>query len=132
MQVEQFAMLYRLACLAFLGAVGTLSRYWLDMFVIHWFGSRFPWGIFAVNGLGCFLFGLVVPLAESRQLLSAETRFLLVTGFLGAFTTFSTFTFHTAEFMRESQWMLAAANVFGQLALGLICLFLGLAIGSRI
>lgn len=125
-------MYSRLAWIALLGAAGSLSRYWLDMFVIHWFGSKFPWGILTVNALGCFLFGLVVPLAESRQLLSAETRFLIITGFLGAFTTFSTFTFHTAEFLRESQWMLAAANVFGQLALGLFCLFLGLAIGSRI
>lgn len=122
----------RLACLALLGAAGTLCRFWLDLLVLQWCGTRFPWGIFAVNALGCFLFGLIVPLAETRAIISPETRFLILTGFLGAFTTFSTFSFHTAEFARESQWLLAAGNAFGQLALGLICIALGMAIGSRI
>jgi CrcB protein len=122
----------RIAWLAVLGAVGTLCRYWLDGRVLAWCGTKFPWGILAVNALGCFLFGLVYPLAEERLLISGETRLIILTGFMGAFTTYSTFTFQTAEFLRESQWLAAAFNIGAQLMLGLACLFAGLAIGSRI
>jgi CrcB protein len=115
-----------------MGASGTLCRYWLDGLVLRWTGARFPWGIMAVNALGCFLFGVVFPLAEERLLISGETRLIILTGFMGAFTTFSTFTFQTAEFLRDSQWFSAGANVIGQIVLGLVCMFLGLAVGSRL
>lgn len=125
-------MWQRLAWLAAMGALGTLCRYWLDGIVLTLCGTRFPWGILVVNATGCLLFGLIFPLAEERLLVSGETRFILLTGFMGAFTTFSTFTFQTAEFMRESQWGLAAVNVIGQLVLGLACLYLGLFLGSKL
>jgi CrcB protein len=114
------------------GAIGTLCRYWLDGLVLQFTGERFPWGILVVNVLGCFLFGLVYPLAEERLLISGQTRFIILTGFMGAFTTFSTFTFQTAVLLRDSQWFSAAANILSQIVLGLGCMFLGLAIGSRL
>jgi CrcB protein len=123
---------YLLAWLAVLGAIGTLSRYGLDGLVLRLCGERFPWGILAVNALGCLLFGVVYPLAEERLLISGETRLVVLTGFMGSFTTFSTFTFQTAEFLRASQWLAAGANIVGQMCLGLACMFLGLAIGSRL
>jgi CrcB protein len=123
---------HRLAWLTVMGALGTLCRYWLDGLVMRQTGARFPWGILIVNTLGCFLFGLVYPLAEERLLISGETRFIILTGFMGAFTTFSTFTFQTAEFLRDSQWLYAGLNVVGQLVLGMGCMFAGLAIGSRL
>jgi len=122
----------RMAWLAAMGALGTLCRYWLDGLTLSLLGPRFPWGILVVNATGCFFFGLIFPLAEERLLISGETRFIILTGFMGAFTTFSTFTFQTAEFMRESQWSLAAMNVIGQLVVGLACMFLGLALGSKL
>jgi CrcB protein len=115
-----------------MGAVGTLCRYWLDGMVLRLTGERFPWGILVVNALGCFLFGLIFPLAEERLLISGETRLIILTGFMGAFTTFSTFTFQTAAFLRDSQWLAAAANVLSQVVLGLVCVFLGLGIGRRL
>lgn len=121
---------YELAWLALMGAVGTLCRYGLDGIVLDACGPRFPWGILVVNALGCFLFGLIWPLAEERMLIGSETRFLVLYGFMGAFTTFSTFTFQTIEFLQHSQWMLAAANSLGQMLLGLGLLYLGLKIGS--
>jgi CrcB protein len=123
---------YELAWLALMGALGTLCRYGLDGIVLDACGTRFPWGILVVNALGCFLFGLIWPLAEERMLIGSQTRFLVLTGFMGAFTTFSTFTFQTVEFLQDSQWGLAAANSLGQMALGLVLLFLGLKIGSRL
>src|SRR5258708_39493620 len=110
----------KLAWLSIMGATGTLSRYWLDGLVLRFFGNAFPWGILAVNTLGCFLFGLIWPLAEERLIISGETRFIILTGFMGAFTTFSTFTFQTGEFMRDSQWLLAVVNIVVQIVLGLV------------
>src|SRR5262245_7844120 len=125
-------MLHRLAWLAMTGAFGTLSRYWLDGLVLRFTGPKFPFGILVVNALGCFLFGIVYPLAEERLLIGGETRLIILTGFMGAFTTFSTFTFQTAEFLRDSQWLAAGANIIGQLVLGLMCMFEGLAVGGRV
>jgi CrcB protein len=115
-----------------MGAVGTLSRYWIDGLVLRITGPQFPFGILVVNALGCFWFGIVYPLAEERLLISGEMRLIILTGFMGSFTTFSTFTFQTAEFMRDSQWLSAGVNVMSQIVVGLICMFVGLAIGSRL
>jgi CrcB protein len=122
----------KLAWLAVLGALGTLSRFWLDGLVQRLCGTRFPWGILTVNLLGCFLFGFVFSLAEERLLIRGETRFVILTGFMGAFTTFSTFTFQTAEFLQDSQWLPALANVVSQIVLGLVLLVAGLVLGSRL
>ena len=123
---------WHLLWLSVTGAAGTLCRYWLDGLVQHLFGKSFPWGILVVNVLGCFLFGLVWPLAEERLVISGETRAIILIGFMGSFTTFSTFTFQTAQFLRDSQWLLAAANILSQVVLGLVFLFLGMALGSRL
>jgi CrcB protein len=119
----------KLAWLALAGAAGTLSRYGLAGLVQRICGESFPWGTFAVNAIGCFLFGLVWTLAEERLIISGETRFIILTGFMGAFTTFSTFAFETNELLRDSEWLLAFGNLIGQNALGLVLMFLGLALG---
>src|SRR5579862_2618933 len=87
--------------LAVLGAVGTLSRYALDGILQKYCGASFPWGILVVNLVGCFAFGLVFPLAEERKLIGSDTRQIILTGFMGAFTTFSTFTFQTTDFLER-------------------------------
>jgi CrcB protein len=95
-------------------------------------GESFAWGTLAVNAIGCFLFGLIWTLAEDRVIISGQTRFLILTGFLGAFTTFSTFAFETTRYLNDSQWGLAAANLIGQNTLGVACVILGLAAGRWI
>lgn len=120
-------MWQRLLWIALAGAVGTLSRYALSGLVQRVCGEKFPWGTLVVNGLGCFLFGLVWALAEERMVISGQTRFIVLTGFMGAFTTFSTFAFETGAFLRDSEWLLAATNLVGQNVLGLIGVFLGFA-----
>ena len=117
------------ALLAVAGAVGTIARYGLSSWIQRNSGLQFPWGTFAVNMIGCFLFGLIWSFGENRSLLSRQTRFVLLTGFMGAFTTFSTFAFETAGLLRASQWALAAANSVGQLVMGILVIFAGLAIG---
>jgi CrcB protein len=118
-----------LGLLALAGALGTLLRYALGGGVQRLIGSEFPWGTLTVNALGCFLFGVVWTMAEERLVISGQTRFIVLTGFMGAFTTFSTYAFETAGFLRDSQWLLAAGNLLGQNALGLACVFLGFTAG---
>jgi CrcB protein len=118
-----------LVWLALAGAAGTLLRYPLAGVTQRMCGERFPWGTLAVNALGCFLFGLVWVMAEDRLLISGRARFLMLTGFMGAFTTFSTFAFETTQLLDDAQWGLALVNLAGQTALGLACVFLGLAAG---
>lgn len=79
--------------------------------------------------MGWFLFGLVWTLAEEPLIISGQTRFIVLTGFMGAFTTFSTFSFETGELLRDSEWLLAFGNLIGQNVLGLAFMFFGLALG---
>lgn len=99
------------------------------MFVDRQFSSAFPWGTFLVNMTGCFLFGLVYAAAETRAGLSGDVRGIVLTGFMGAYTTYSTFAFQSAQFIEKSQWGLAAANILSQNVLGVVCVFAGFAIG---
>jgi CrcB protein len=125
-------MAMKIAALAVAGALGTLSRYALGGLVQHLCGDRFPWGTLAVNSLGCFLFGLVWVLAAERVRISPETRLIVLVGFMGAFTTFSTLVFETQTLMRDSQWLLAAGNYLGQSVLGVALLLLGMALGKML
>lgn len=67
--------------------------------------ETFPWGTFAVNIGGCFLIGLLSGLLENRQFFSPETRLFILVGFLGGFTTFSTFGLESYSFLRDGQWL---------------------------
>jgi fluoride exporter len=126
---ENSQLWQKLTLLAIAGAVGTLARYWLSGLVQRLQPTLFPWGTFAVNGLGCFLFGIVWALAEERMVISGQTRLILLVGFMGAFTTFSTFAFETSQLLDDSQWLLASANILLQNVLGIALVLLGIALG---
>ncbi len=118
-------MWQKLAWLAAAGTLGTFSRYFLSGLVQRLHDGEFPWGTLAVNALGCLLFGLVWTLAEERSLISAQNRAILLIGFMGAFTTFSTYVFETGQMLRDSEWLLAMGNFAGQNVLGFVSLYLG-------
>lgn len=122
--------LQKILWLALAGALGTLARYGLSGLVQHYAGASYPWGTLAVNALGCLLFGFVWALAESRMLISPAARFVVLTGFMGAFTTFSTYAFESSALMRESQWLLAAGNVLLQNAVGMAMAVVGFILGK--
>lgn len=122
-------MLTKLIYLSLGGAAGTLSRYWLSGVAQRLAGSAFPYGTFAVNILGCLLFGTVWGFFENRLLPGSEVRLLVLTGFMGAFTTFSTYMFETAELVKFGQMALALVNVVGQSLAGLALVMLGIALG---
>ncbi len=122
----------KLTWLAVTGAVGTLARYGLGGLVQRLHQTSFPWGTLVVNGLGCFLFGLVWTLAEERLLISGETRTVILVGFMGAFTTFSTYAFETSAMLRDAEWLLAGGNLLAHNLLGLTLFFLGAALGRAL
>ena len=123
-------MTQRLLLIAVAGAMGTLARYGLGGLIQSVFvGRGLPWGTLFVNVLGCFLFGLVWTLADERVIISEESRVIILGGFMGAFTTFSTFIFETGGFAREAQWVLATGNILVQTLVGLVFLFVGIMIG---
>jgi CrcB protein len=111
------------------GAFGAVSRYLLGGLVQRYAGATFPWGTFVVNVAGAFLFGLIWSLVEQRLVISSEARIIILSGFLGAFTTFSSFMFETSTLMGDAQWGLALLNIGGQIVLGLTAIFMGLAAG---
>jgi fluoride exporter len=119
----------RLAWLAGAGALGALARYGLAGVVQSLHESGFPWGTLVVNALGCACFGLVWTLAEERLLMSGETRTIVLVGFMGAFTTFSSYAFETGQLLRDAEWAFAAANVLAQNLLGLAGFFVGVVVG---
>src|SRR5262249_6918278 len=96
-------MLRKLLWLSFMGVLGTLARYGLQGWVQRRAGT-FPWGTLAVNALGCLLFGVIWALADERLLISGESRTIALVGFMGAFTTFSSFAFETTALLRDAQW----------------------------
>ncbi len=111
------------------GFLGSIFRYALSGMVQRWFPlSTFPHGTLAVNLLGCFSIGLLSGLAESRQLFGPQARLLIFLGFLGGFTTFSTFGYETFALLREADFFRASANVLLSVGLGLAAVWLGSAL----
>ena len=107
------------------GLVGTLFRYWLSGFVARQYGETFPWGTMAVNLVGCFLAGAVFYLTEDRFLVSPALRTVILIGFLGGFTTFSSYGLQTFTLLRDGQLGLATLNVAASNIFGLFMVWVG-------
>jgi len=114
------------------GAFGALARYALDTWVGERFGAAFPLGTMVINVSGSFALGLLFALAMERGILSPEVRPPLLIGFLGAYTTFSTWMLQSWALVEQGAWILAGVNIVGSVALGLLALVLGMAIGRAI
>ena len=102
------------------GALGAIGRYLLSTWVYSLTGRAFPWGTLAVNLLGSLLIGFLSVWLLERVTLSAEMRALLVVGFLGAFTTFSTFSLETLVLLEEGAVVKAGINITASV---LTCIF---------
>lgn len=106
------------------GALGSMARYKMGAWILAaTSGWQFPAGTFAVNVLGCLVAGLLVGLGEYYGFLTAEIRFLVFTGFLGGFTTFSAFGVETIALVERGQWAVAAAYVGLSVLCGLAALW---------
>ena len=125
-------MLQKFIYLALAGAAGTLARYWFSGLVQKNISVGFPFGTAAVNIIGCLVFGLLWAVLENRLSISGQMRIVIFVGFFGAFTTFSSFMFETAQLLDESQWLWAAGNIVLQNILGMIGMIAGLVVGKYI
>jgi CrcB protein len=122
-------MLQKLLLLALAGSLGTLARVGLGSLVQRALGPRLPWGTATVNLLGCFLFGVIWVLGSERGRISPELRFVLLVGFMGAFTTFSSFVADSVDLGTQGRWWPLLANVVGQNLLGAGGFLLGARLG---
>jgi CrcB protein len=129
---EDSIMVLKLAWLGLAGACGTLARYGLAGLVHKWFGGNFPWGTASVNVLGCLLFGIVWAAGSERAMIGPEMRTILLVGFMGSFTTFSTLVSESSHLLADAQLLLGFTNIALQLVAGTGGFFLGLAIGRII
>jgi len=110
---------------ALAGMLGTLLRYWLSGFVARQYGETFPWGTMAVNLIGCFLAGAVFYLTQERFLVSPVLRTIILIGFLGGFTTFSSYGLQTFTLLRDGEFGLALLNIGASNVFGLFMVWTG-------
>lgn len=114
------------------GIAGTIARYILSGTVYQICGISFPYGTLAVNILGCFVIGFFVSLSEEKFFLSPGARILLMTGFCGAFTTFSTLIFETNNLIKDGEIFRAFLNISLSVIIGFIVFRIGAFLGEVI
>ena len=116
-----------------LGAIlGANARYWVGDWAAQRWGSAFPLGTLLINLSGSFLLGLFVTLATERFMLDPRWRTFFAIGFLGAYTTFSTYTYESMNLINQGQWAAGLINLLGSAVLGALAVFLGIALGRLI
>jgi CrcB protein len=115
------------------GALGSVLRWLLGNWVHSALpATKFPWGTFAVNALGSFAIGALLGVTLERASVSPAARLLLVTGVLGGFTTFSAYSYETLQLARGGQWPAAVGYSLGSVAVGLVAVYGGWELGTRI
>jgi fluoride exporter len=119
------ALMSKLFLIGLAGFIGTLSRYWMSGVVAKRYGETFPMGTLVVNLLGCFLVGLLFYLLEERFLVNQTVRTAILIGFLGGFTTFSSFGLQTFTLVQDGEFALAVLNLTASNLVGLLLVWAG-------
>ncbi|OSP53455.1 fluoride efflux transporter CrcB [Pseudoruegeria sp. SK021] len=114
------------------GAFGSVGRYLVGLYTNKLWGDGFPWGTIAVNIIGSFLIGLAVEAVTRTFSNSAEVRVLVITGFLGGFTTFSSFSIETMKMLERGELFQAGYYLGSTLVFGVIAVFCGLSLGKAL
>lgn len=120
----------RLVAIAMGGALGAALRYLVSGWIQSLTGPRFPWGTLAVNALGSLILGLFLASALTHTGGEAWGRHFWAIGLIGAFTTYSTFSYETVALFEVGDWWAAAANVLLNLVLGIGAVLIGLRLGE--
>lgn len=110
------------------GFVGAIARYLLGTYIGSRYGMRFPYGTFVINMTGCFLIGLVLAVL-ARTTASTYWRYLIPIGFIGAYTTFSTFEYETLRAIQDGQMLTGLLNIGLSVIVGFIAVWAGDALG---
>jgi fluoride exporter len=114
------------------GAIGALARYQVAAMIQARVPAGFPYGTFVVNMSGCFIMGVVTVLLTERLVVHPNWRFLIPIGFVGAYTTFSTFELETFNAASETAWLVAGANVVLSVVIGYLSLWAGFIAGRTL
>jgi CrcB protein len=107
------------------GAAGSILRYWVGSTISGRMGTRFPYGTLVINLTACVIIGFTLTYFGKRADLDAAWRFLIAIGFIGAYSTFSTYEWETLSTLHSGAWLLAATYAVGSLVLGLAAVWIG-------
>ena len=110
------------------GAIGSLLRYYVGQWALRLMGPAFPWGTLTVNVVGCFVIGLFTELIARKFNASVELRLLLVTGFLGGFTTFSAFSLDAISLFERGEAVAGGVYIAASVGLSMAAVISGLAV----
>jgi len=114
-----------------MGAVlGANLRYWVGDWAAQRFGSGFPYGTLLINLTGSFLLGLIISMSMENFIIDPRLRLLLTVGFLGSYTTFSTYAYESIALISQGQWGLGLFNLIGSSLLGALFAILGIWLGK--
>lgn len=114
------------------GFLGSVARFWLDGYVGERFGTGFPYGTFVINCTGSFLIGLVITLLAEKAHWNPNWRYLVAIGFIGAYTTFSTFEYETLRTMQDSRFLIGGLYVGLSVVVGFVAVWLGAVTGKMV
>lgn len=114
------------------GALGSVARYWVSSTVAGRMGSRFPYGTFIINLTACLIVGFSLTYLSKRVELNPAWRYLVPIGFIGAYSTFSTYEWETLSTLRAGAFAMAALYALGSLVLGLVTTWLGVFLADLI
>ncbi len=112
------------------GALGSMARYWVGSTISGRMGARFPYGTMVINMTACVILGFTLTYFGKRADLNPAWRFLVPIGFIGAYSTFSTYEWETLATMRSGAFLLAAIYAAGSLILGLAATWCGTALAD--
>ncbi len=114
------------------GALGALARYWVGVTVTGRMGTRFPYGTFVINMTACAIIGFSLTFLSRRTGLGPAWRYLIPVGFVGAYSTFSTYEWEMLAELRSGAFSLAAAYAFSSMVLGLVAVWCGILLAEML
>jgi fluoride exporter len=114
------------------GACGSVLRFWVGSYISSRTGARFPAGTFLVNITASFLIGFLVTVLATKADWSPQWRYLILIGFIGGYSTFSTFEFETFRIFQEGEFLIAGLNVLLSVVVGFCSVWLGVISGKAI
>lgn len=114
------------------GALGSIARYWVGSTISGRIGAKFPYGTFVINITACVIIGFTLTYLSKRADLNPAWRYLFPVGFIGAYSTFSTYEWETLSTLRSGAFALGALYALGSLVLGLAAVWAGTALADLI